>query len=77
MLPPKYEDMIYNRHLIDQNNYKEVHIHDDIANTHFSNSNSSTGTWAGDLSICSKLDWSFLQGRDVRYIFDIKIKSSF
>ena len=68
--PPVH--MIFNRHLIEQNSYKEVHIHDDIAESHFSNTNISTGTWAGaeDLSIFSKLDWKFLKGRDVSYLFN-------
>lgn len=70
MFPSKYSYMIYNIHYITNHKRKTVNIHDDISEAKFSNSLYSIGTWAGDISIYSKLDWSFLKGRNVSYLFD-------
>lgn len=68
--PPPGPHMIFNRNLIEQDKNKEVHIHDDIANTDLSEKVGAIGTWAGDLSISLDLDWTFLTGREVKYFFD-------
>lgn len=62
--------MIYNRYAIDLFSNKIVYIHDDIADTVFTTTDKSVGTWAGDLSISKNLDWNFLKGRTVRLVFD-------
>ena len=82
--PPEY--MIFNRDWIENDKNKEVHIHDQIARANTSNLeqaryNSSNivqtiATWSGDLSFSSELDWDFLQGREVLYIFDKFNKNS-
>ena len=70
LIIPPYKYMIYNRYKIEIFNLYTVCIHDDIADTVFSDKDTAIGTWAGDLSISKKLDWSFLEGRTVYLIFD-------
>jgi hypothetical protein len=69
-ISPPYEFMIFNRHLINHNSELEVYIHDQISRVYFCNLEHVIATWSGDLSISSKLDWSFLKGRSVSFLFD-------
>ena len=80
ILPP-YKYIIYNRNLIDGYINRDIHIHTDIARSDLSNTDYSTGTWSGDASISSMLEWDLLKGRNVTLIFDkynlISMKISF
>ncbi len=69
-MSPPFKFMIYNKDLILRDVGKEIHIHDSIARADISNTSDSVGTWSGYLGLSDKLDWGFLKGRDVTYIFD-------
>jgi len=75
--PPSYKHMIYNRHMIDKFNNSEVHIHDEISRATSQNIEHIVPTWSGDLSIASSLNWEFLKGRKVRYVFDETVPDSY
>lgn len=76
-IAPPIEYRIYNKHLIDAYKEREIHIHDDISNADASNTSQTIGTWAGDLSFAFDLDWSFLKGRVVKYLFNPQNPDSF
>lgn len=70
-ISPPIKYLIFNRHLIYKLKNNDVHIHDDIDRSDSSCSGVSIiNTWSGDFSISSLLDWDFLKGRDVTYLFD-------
>ena len=74
---PPIEYRIYNKHLLETYKEREVHIYDNIRNVSDSDASQAIGTWAGDLSFAFELDWSFLKGRKVKYLFDPKRSESF
>lgn len=78
-ISPPFKFMIYNRHIIDKYKNREVIIHDQIERARIASSfdpKHLISTWSGDLSISSKLNWSFLKGRRVNFIFNKNDKNS-
>jgi hypothetical protein len=71
-ISPPYSMIIYNIDLIIQFPEKELYIHDEISRADLYNTTASIGTWAGDISHYSFIDWSLLKGRTgkVKYIYD-------
>lgn len=79
LAPQKDHMLIYNLYHVCSFPDRDLYIHDDIARADLSNSEMSIGTWAGDISNFSHLDWSILKGRKgkVQYIFDQENPDSF
>jgi len=75
--PPCEEDMVFNRYKLQVKDNREVHIHDNIERAYRYKSDKIIDTWSGDMSICIKIDWSFLKGRIVKYVFDEDCSDSF
>lgn len=67
---PPISDMLFNRHQIKEHNDFEVHIYDDIGRSSTCKKDKVVATFSGDLSIVEKIEWSRLEKRKVKYIFN-------
>lgn len=77
-IAPPTEHRVFNKHLVFQLRSSKVWIHDQIGRAYQYSTTDlmSVHTWAGDLPWASKLNWEFLRGRDVSFVFDMNNRDS-
>ena len=71
---PLYEYMIINRGFFERKRW--VTIFDDISDVNLDKPFFRSDSWAGNIDIAPHLDWSFLNCREVEYVFNIDKEDS-